>query len=120
MFIQSGRHTGIGDNGAEQIYICPNCGRFTIHARSNGEHITIEFELCIPEHIEAAGKYMKYMEWKAAIDMRLYVIQQQYEMGNLSQDEAFELLRGPLSPDNPETIYDDSSRLKIINFESVA
>lgn len=45
--------------------------------------------------------------------MRLSVVQSQYDAGNLSEDEARELLSGPLSPGDESTIIDDSSQLKL-------
>lgn len=46
-----------------------------------------------------------------ARNLRYAVIQQQYDLGNLTEYEAIELLRGSLSPGDPSTIFDDSSRL---------
>lgn len=52
-------------------------------------------------------------EIKLARDLRYAVVQQQYDLGNLTEYEALELLRGPLSPDDLSTIFDDSSRLVV-------
>jgi len=50
---------------------------------------------------------------KVARSLRLVVIRQQFETGNLTEDEAIELLRGPLSPGDETTIRDDSRLLKV-------
>jgi len=47
-----------------------------------------------------------------ARSLRLAVIQNQYSVGNLTRDEALDLLSGPLSPDDASTIYDDSEWLE--------
>lgn len=39
--------------------------------------------------------------------MRLTVVQQQYDAGNLTEAEARELLAGPLNPDDESTRVDD-------------
>lgn len=44
--------------------------------------------------------------------LRLAVIQNQFDQGNITEDEAKELLCGPLSPGKLETIYDDSDQLR--------
>jgi hypothetical protein len=43
---------------------------------------------------------------------RLGVIRQQFNAGNLTKDEALELLAGPLTPGNELTIVDDRSFLE--------
>lgn len=43
-----------------------------------------------------------------ARSLRLAVVSQQYDAGNLTIDEAEELLSGPLDPDDETTIVDDS------------
>ena len=43
--------------------------------------------------------------------LRYSVVRQQYRLGNLTKDEAIELLRGRLSPDDPDSVCDDSDAL---------
>ena len=45
--------------------------------------------------------------------MRLAVIQQQYDVGNLTEAEARVLLSGPLNPDDETTRVDDSDQLVV-------
>ncbi len=56
-----------------------------------------------------------------ARSMRLAVIQNQYAIGNLTEQEARGLLAGPLDPDDPTTVYDDSQCLTVLEdfFEAV-
>lgn len=44
--------------------------------------------------------------------LRLGVVREQYQNGNLTEAEAIELLSGPLEPGNESTVYDDSGLLK--------
>jgi len=48
-----------------------------------------------------------------ARDLRLSVVQNQFDVGNLTEDEALELLRGELTPGDPATKFDDSDKLKL-------
>lgn len=41
--------------------------------------------------------------------LRLSVIRNVLGTGNISHDDAVELLKGPLNPDDPSTIVDDSA-----------
>lgn len=45
--------------------------------------------------------------------LRLVVVQNQYDLGNLTLSQARELLSGELTPGHPETIYNDADQLKI-------
>ena len=45
--------------------------------------------------------------------LRLVVVQNQYDLGNLTLAEARELLSGEITPGNPQTIYNDADQLKI-------
>jgi len=45
--------------------------------------------------------------------LRLVVVQNQYDLGNLTLAEARKLLSGELTPGNPQTIYNDADQLKI-------
>lgn len=48
----------------------------------------------------------------AARSLRIAVIQNLYNRDMLSEDDARELLSGPLEPDDDSTIFDDSDQLK--------
>jgi hypothetical protein len=48
-----------------------------------------------------------------ARSLRIAVVINQYDTGNLTYDEARELLSGELIPGNPETFFDDSDQLNI-------
>jgi hypothetical protein len=52
--------------------------------------------------------------------LRLGIIRQQYQAGNLTESEALELLSGPLTPGDDSTIVDDSAMLKASADEAVA
>jgi hypothetical protein len=43
--------------------------------------------------------------------LRIAVITQQHQIGNLTKEEAVSLLRGPLTPGDDTTIVDDSALL---------
>ena len=45
--------------------------------------------------------------------LRIAVVQQQYDHGNLTEQEAKEVLSGPLTPGDDTTIVDDSDQLVI-------
>lgn len=44
--------------------------------------------------------------------IRLAVVQNQYDVGNLSKEQAQELLSGPLTPGNDSSVFDDSGELR--------
>lgn len=50
-------------------------------------------------------------ELMLARSLRLAVVQNQYDQENLTEDEAKELLSGPLTPGDDSTIFDDSDQL---------
>lgn len=50
---------------------------------------------------------------KLARQLRLAVIQNVYDQGLLSKEQAVELLSGPLTPGDDSTIYDDSDLLSV-------
>lgn len=50
-----------------------------------------------------------------ARSLRLAVVQNQYDIGNLTAIEARSLLAGPLSPENRTSPFDDSDCLVVIN-----
>jgi len=45
-----------------------------------------------------------------ARQLRLAVVQQQYDVGNLTEEEARGILAGPLSPGDDTSIVDDSGQ----------
>lgn len=45
--------------------------------------------------------------------LRLAVVQNQYDCGNLTLDEATELLKANLTPNDDSTFFDDSQWLKV-------
>lgn len=45
--------------------------------------------------------------------LRIAVIQQEYNKGNLTEEEARELLDAPLTPGDNSTYYNDSDQLKV-------
>lgn len=49
--------------------------------------------------------------------MRLAVVKNQLSAGNITEDDALELLRGPLDPDDESTIIDDSEMLHLSDAE---
>ncbi len=51
-------------------------------------------------------------EFLVARSLRLAVIQQQYDIRNITELDAKEMLRGFITPDNGSTYYDDSGQLK--------
>ncbi len=48
---------------------------------------------------------------RGARRLRIAVIRSQFRIGNLTREEALELLRGPLTPGDDSTIVDDSGLL---------
>jgi hypothetical protein len=48
---------------------------------------------------------------RIARSLRIGLIQRFYDEGALSLDDALELLRGPLTPGDDSTIFDDSTSL---------
>jgi hypothetical protein len=48
-----------------------------------------------------------------ARNLRLAVVQNVYDQGFITYDEARECLCAPLSPGNPATFADDSQRLRV-------
>jgi hypothetical protein len=49
-----------------------------------------------------------------ARSLRLAIIQNQVLIGNMSEQDAKELLAGPLDPNDPTTVYDDSDCLVVV------
>lgn len=50
-----------------------------------------------------------------ARSLRLAVVQNQFDHGNLTPEQARELLCAELTPGKPETFFDDSEYLKVID-----
>ena len=47
-------------------------------------------------------------EVSVARSLRLATVRNVFEQGMISREDAKDVLSGPLSPDNPATVYDDS------------
>ena len=69
-------------------------------------------ETCLQNHPEREYLTESANELMAR-SLRIAVIQSQYDAGNLTEDEAKELLSGPLTPGDESTVIDDSSQLKL-------
>ena len=50
---------------------------------------------------------------KRARDLRLAVTQNVFDQGFITEDEAREILSGPLTPGDETTVYDDSALLRL-------
>lgn len=48
-----------------------------------------------------------------ARDLRLAVVQNVFDQGLITAEEAREILSGPLTPGDETTVYDDSALLRI-------
>jgi hypothetical protein len=86
-----------GESISGHLWHCPNCDA----------HLTSLF-LCP----ECGVRYDMAFRDIARL-LRLAVVQQQYNLGNLTEEEARELLSGPLTPGDDTTIVDDSDQLVI-------
>lgn len=86
-----------GENISKHLWHCPVCDA----------HLTSLF-LC-PE----CGIRYDTAFRDVARSLRLAVVQQQYNLGNLTKEEARELLSGPLTPGDDTTIVDDSDQLVV-------
>ena len=65
------------------------------------------------EPSNAGDFWGKKDETSMARSLRLAVIQNLFDQGRLTEADARELLSGPLDPDDPLTVYDDSDCLEI-------
>lgn len=54
----------------------------------------------------------RIMALSGARSLRLAIIFDQYKQGNITEDDAIELVQGALSPGKPETIIDDSRYMR--------
>ena len=63
------------------------------------------------DRMNKPGFWMKKDQVSMARSLRLSVIQNLFDGGHLSEDEARDLLVGPLDPDNDTHYYDDSKWL---------
>ena len=55
--------------------------------------------------------WMKKDDVSMSRSLRLAVVQGQFSMGNLVEEQALALLSGPLTPGDESTVYDDSDCL---------
>lgn len=54
----------------------------------------------------------RIMALSGARSLRLAITFDQYKQGNITEDDAIELVQGALSPGKPETIIDDSRYMR--------
>lgn len=94
------------DQLVEMIRLAFSCPAFTIN------HLIDALRAACPKGPEDDCVINDAVETDRARALRLAVVQQQYNAGNLTLDEAKEILSGPLTPDDESTIYDDSDQLK--------
>ena len=59
-FIQGGRWGP--PLGSNHVSVCRDCGQFIVTATKGAERIRVEFALSTPESVEAAGRYLEYLE----------------------------------------------------------
>lgn len=90
----------------EMIRLAFSCPHFEIG------HLIDALRVACPKGPEDDCVINDAVETARARALRLAVVQQQYNAGNLTLDEAKEILSGPLTPDDESTIYDDSDQLK--------
>ena len=62
-----------------------------------------------------ADFWMKKDDVSMARSLRLAVIQNQYDCGHLTEEQALDLLNGYLSPDKQEHWYNDSDCLEVLD-----
>jgi hypothetical protein len=68
---------------------------------------------------KGAGMSEKSKARKMARLLRLAMVKQQLQQGNITREQAVKVLSGPLSPGKDETVIDDS-RLLNLDYEMVA
>lgn len=77
-------HCPMCDSHLTSLFLCPECG--------------IRYDTTFRD---------------VARSLRLAVVQQQYNLGGLTKEEAREILSGPLTPGDDMTIVDDSEQLVV-------
>lgn len=97
------------DTLVDMIRMAFSCPKFTV------DHLIDALRAACPDGPEDAEDYVinDAAETDRARALRLAVVQQQYNAGNLSLDEAKEILSGPLTPGDESTTYDDSGQLRL-------
>jgi hypothetical protein len=94
------------DTLVDMIRMAFSCPKFTV------DHLIDALRAACPQGPEEDHVINDAIETDRARALRLAVVQQQYNVGNLTLDEAREILSGPLTPGDESTIYDDSDQLK--------
>jgi hypothetical protein len=62
LLVMSSRAMGTDDNSHRyEVRLCRVCGHFSVWGEQNGEHFDFGFELVRDEYIEAAGRYIEYL-----------------------------------------------------------
>lgn len=62
LLVMSSRAIGTDNNNHRyEVRLCRVCGHFSVWGEQNGEHFDFGFELVRDEYIEAAGKYIEYL-----------------------------------------------------------
>jgi len=62
--------------------------------------------------VPKAGFWGKKDDTSMARSLRLAMIQNQYDVGNLTEEQALDLLNAPLTPGDEATWFDDSDCLE--------
>jgi hypothetical protein len=94
-----------GDKKPDLPFLKPECAGLWIEMR-NADHVHIDLDNVIKPPFWGQKDVVSM-----ARSLRLAVVQQQYSVGNLSEEEARGLLSGPLSPEDDSTRYDDAQFL---------
>lgn len=57
--------SSVGNERPDQshhVYICLDCGEFTVHTRVGGVHATVSFALATEASVAAAGKWLEELK----------------------------------------------------------
>lgn len=60
--IESSSMIGGESTFSHDVYICRDCGQFTVRGWTNGEYFNVSFALVLQEHVEAAGILVRELE----------------------------------------------------------
>lgn len=62
LMVMSSRAMGTDNNNHRyEVRLCKNCGRFECYGDVNFQYFDFSFELVRDEYLEAAGKYIEYL-----------------------------------------------------------
>ena len=70
-------------------------------------------EIAVEYSMKRPMKFSQEEHVLMARALRMAMVQNQYDNGRLSKEDAWELLAGPLGPGDDSTIVDDSCRLTV-------